>query len=366
MEHDEKVDLTRRSDLKIILNSGRLIKKVFFLGAGFSAYAGIPTFSNFRDRVQNIYDNLSDQDQNKMLLGRFLNIWRQQFNEYNIEEYYSIIEMYKSLQYENIVSTDDIMRVIRITIEKSLEKNDSIYQTYSNFLRCIHSQDAISMTTNWDILPEIIFDDFLKMGYVEYQGPEAYNKYDKGKDNANIYVILKLHGSLNWGFCKECRKIYYLTKDNYKDLTSEEGVKCKIHNIRLQNFIIPPTLMKSSQNIEDIWRTAFDYISGCEELYFIGYSFPETDIAMKILVSAALNRNSRIKKIYIISNMKHGNSKIDFEERYRLVIPKKIPDSKICFYFRGFKGLCNDLQKNLDNTKGPRWNNLITDTDFIC
>ncbi len=119
---------------------------------------------------------------------------------------------------------------------------------------------------------------------------------------------MKLHGSLNWGYCSECGKIYYFHKQMYDDLYSFDNVKCPIdENIRLMPFIVPPTLNKLEKTkpkmkspyfqLTSIWSKASEYLQSCEKIYFIGYSFPETDVQMRIFISNALRKNSILKAI---------------------------------------------------------------------
>ena len=48
----------------------------------------------------------------------------------------------------------------------------------------------------------------------------------------------------------------------------------------------------------------FDCLRSCEKIYFIGYSFPETDAQTKVLVSSALRKNDELKEIIVVSKEK--------------------------------------------------------------
>jgi hypothetical protein len=52
---------------------------------------------------------------------------------------------------------------------------------------------------------------------------------------------------------------------------------------------------------------------------------------------SALNQNSNIKEITVVTNKKHGKSKVDFEERYLSILPRNIEHNQIEFFDEGFK-----------------------------
>ncbi len=96
--------------------------------------------------------------------------------------------------------------------------------------------------------------------------------------------------------------------------------------------------------IVSIWKKAYDYLKMCKELYFIGYSFPETDVQMKIFISNALRENSNLREVTVVSSQKHGYSRVDFEERYLSILPDRIKN-KVKFNYDGFEEFCIQLAR---------------------
>jgi len=156
---------------------------------------------------------------------------------------------------------------------------------------------------------------------------------------------------LNWGFCKECGKIYYTDKTKCDILISSGGLRCIKCQNKLEPAIIPPTsskLAKAGVNSKyapllPIWRSAFEHLKSCEKIYFIGYSLPETDVETKTFISNALRENSNLKEVVIISDQKYGYSRVDFEERYHSIISRVKSNPKVKFIDEGFEDFC---QKN--------------------
>lgn len=103
---------------------------------------------------------------------------------------------------------------------------------------------------------------------------------------------LKLHGSIN-DYCIE-------ENGMYKKINKNDEI---YKNISMP-FIIPPVLDKSifynNPDMQALWHKAHGTLSAADEIYIIGFSFPQTDIAVKFLFQSALKENSA--KIYVINN----------------------------------------------------------------
>ncbi|VVB97172.1 NAD-dependent protein deacetylase [uncultured archaeon] len=342
-----------------VTNQSGDIKEVFFLGAGASVSGGIPTFADFRNKANKVLYNMKQERENRGRIPLFqnaLNYWNENFNDYNIEEYYSAIEIDEQLNHNNSITTENLKDFIGLTID-ILRKllNTESYKSLAKY----KVAKAI-ITTNWDILLERSITElegtiFEKNAYINYIAIQSRDEINL-KTLTPIMLstpIMKLHGSLNWGYCSECGKIYYFNKQMYDALYSFDNVTCRIHeDIRLTPFIVPPTLSKLEKTepnvksqLSSIWSKASEYLRSCEKIYFIGYSFPETDVQMRIFISNALRKNSNLKEIIIVSNQKHGHSKVDFEERYASILSKAKSNPKLIFNYNGFEEFCMDLAK---------------------
>lgn len=352
--------------MPLITNKPYPPKEVFFLGAGASVSGGAPTFANFRDKAREVLTEFVQEgssDSEIPLFKKVLNQWDENYADYNIEEYYSAVEMNEQLNDEKSIISKDIVRFIAYTIENLIDSSTT--EAYKSLVK----YDAIKaiITTNWDILLERSIREIVNTrsnynGYINYDN--IIKPYDH--DNANVppksdgYIppILKLHGSLNWGFCEECGEMYYFNRKVYRKLESDFDSKCNNHkNIKLIPFIIPPTLSKLEKTelnkekspyvpLRSIWSKASEYIRLCEKIYFIGYSFPETDVQMKIFISNALRENKNLEKITIVSNPKYGKSHVDFEERYSPILLKVKSNPKVIFEYCGFEKFIDKLSKN--------------------
>ena len=340
-------------------NQSNLPKEVYFLGAGASVSTGLPTLTEFRKKSLEICNN--NPSNKKKKCKYILGCWKKYFDECNIEEFYEAVEMYETLGKSFPVKTEDIDKLIFHTIKNTkILKNST--NSYGKFLESIGSKSSCIITTNWDIELESSRQYLLENGCIEYENVQAYhvisNKMETNYSIYKPYQILKLHGSLNWGFCNKCGKIYYFNKiyDSQEKCNNEE---CKKNNIFLEEIIVPPKLtklIKPEQERESnlhksvyfqlvrIWKKTYEYLKSCEKIFFIGYSFPQTDVQIKTLFSNALRDNSNLNEVVIVSSPKLGNSRVDFEERYLSIFPRNYKFD-INPKYNGFEEFSNNLYK---------------------
>ncbi len=333
---------------------------LYFLGSGASASSIAPTFKNFLEKSLDISKELKDDINYQIVLDN----WRNKFAGYNIEDYFSAIEMNEMIDKKTYLTTKQLTDFIAKTIEKSLIK--AVSEEYRIFLeKVITNHDAI-VTTNWDILLETEIQSKFAEGEFNYISVECYDQQESPLER---YIpLFKLHGSLNWAQCPSCYKVYYFFEKVYSRFYDEKSniPKCKScdnPNNQLSPIIIPPTFSKLKNNIftatekdwrqgkflNRIWSEAYNRIASSNEIYFIGYSFPQTDAQMRIFVSMALNANTSLQKIVIVSNRKLGKEKVDFEENYIPIIKRCVSKPKVEFIYDGFEGFCEDKQDKWDS-----------------
>lgn len=339
---------------------------VFFLGAGTSVSGGAPTFANFRNKAKDVRSKmLENGESNSTKISLFKDVltqWDKDFSDYNIEEYYSAIEMNEHLDRgDESITTEKIAKFIALTIQESIDTP----HTPSYELLAAYAVRKAIITTNWDILLERSIRESQGTDAFSYgNGIQPYGKTTQPQSSGShryVIPILKLHGSLNWGFCKKCGQTYCFGGKIYGRLVLNNGEKCEKcdHDVRLTPLIVPPTLSKLEGverreeespyvPLRSIWSEASKCLMSCEKVYFIGYSFPETDVQMKIFISNALRINENLKEVTIVSNPKYGNSRVDFEERYSPILLKIKNNSKTIFNYDGFEIFCEEKLRKVE------------------
>lgn len=181
---------------------------------------------------------------------------------------------------------------------------------------------------NYDMIVENIalkvISDLNSRLEILYQIPITHVSARKGKYGLDTYPpqknfsLLKLHGSINWLYSADQsfsgQPIYWVFK-------AEE---IKEHD-DLNPVIIPPVMDKSKfylhSGLKRQWRLAKEALANAQEIYFIGYSLPETDLSVRFFLGEALKNSSA--KLYIII-LEGDSQKAEFmKKRYLELINNK-------------------------------------------
>lgn len=108
----------------------------------------------------------------------------------------------------------------------------------------------------------------------------------------NAFTLYKLHGSISWyKSADESRSSPIYALSGHNPMFDEDGKL--VPDLKMVGdkrcFIVPPVLDKSTllshESICNLWWQAKEYaLSRADNLYVIGYSLPETDVAMRTLL----------------------------------------------------------------------------------
>jgi hypothetical protein len=152
--------------------------------------------------------------------------------------------------------------------------------------------------------------------------------------------LLKLHGSINWFPKRGSQRPYSVDsmmhfEDWYlKSTRVEESTTIKDH-LETEPFIVPPVLTKQDLVEEPIlrlvWSHALKKLSEADEVVFIGYSMPVTDIAASFLFTEACLPVSGVT-IVDYAEKDEDNKKKKIIDAYWKVFPQ-VTDNQ--FYFEG-------------------------------
>ncbi|GAH62764.1 unnamed protein product, partial [marine sediment metagenome] len=169
-----------------------------------------------------------------------------------------------------------------------------------------------------------------------HSGTSSLYAVEKGKGP----LLCKLHGSLNWfsagpedisvesglsGVGKDRRS--YVGRTGLPLIAKTDYFLDKVP------LIIPPTLFKLQVDyrFQKIWDAAGKAIKEADELVFIGFSFPQSDIYIRYFLATNLAENVRIEKIRVVDpdagaickELKKPGSK--FGARFKdLLLPVKV------------------------------------------
>ena len=359
-------------------------KTVFILGAGFSADAHIPVqeailnelsiklrkrnyFSYVKDFYERAY-NISPSELGKIPLeDAFTFIDRsilsaQEVSGFTMNEMFRIQSSLKKL-----ISISLRDKLKDFVANKSFEQTRKDYQTFFNILvnkRIIDDDDPFSIVTlNWDTIPEYFINQIrgkkkngkVEIDYTTYD----YNFDSRTKREKKPSVLLKrlgyknikiekLHGSINWGFCSSCERLFVKKYDLKTPpiIYQNDSSKCRhCLDAKLKRLIVTPTFVKDLNNthLKMIWHNALMDIQESKRLVFIGYSFPLADFEFRYLLSKALacSKNKKRIKVLLHPSDKEIESESDERKKQYLYWKRNEVEERYKKYFSQYKLMIN-------------------------
>jgi hypothetical protein len=330
-------------------NNDYAIKTVFILGAGASKLAGAPLMSNFLDEAEILWRSrhvgVDDEHFERIFtkIGELQPIYYKSVLDLNnIETIFSIFEIGKLLQRLPGTEGEDVdkhiedcrkslVHLIVRTLEAKIRFwftgiGCSLYSAkpYDDFLyllQLLTGEDlkySVSILTfNYDInIDHALFSDNVPFTYAL-----------DTKESTSKIPLLKLHGSLNWGKCEYCKdivpviinnelleKVISLSDKNQKTTTLDIGsyLKYEKHNcgrnLMDEPMLVPPLWNKTEYHNELalVWQRAADVLSKAENIFVIGYSFPETDAFFRYLYGLGTVGKFPLKRFWVFNPDESG------------------------------------------------------------
>ena len=149
--------------------------------------------------------------------------------------------------------------------------------------------------------------------------------------------LLKLHGSVDWLHCSTCSELRFVTRDFniYQHDIPEAFVDprtmdkpnlvCRRCRHPIRACIVAPTQRKTYGNNElnEIWRNAEQVLRAASHVYFVGYSLPEDDVEIAVLLIRSLEQFSPAR-ITVVEYDEEGRSAEDHPvgKRYKSLFGK--------------------------------------------
>jgi hypothetical protein len=117
-------------------------------------------------------------------------------------------------------------------------------------------------------------------------------------------TLLKLHGSLNWLYCKTCHRLELGASESRKFIKilnkligptveqsyAPDGSPCPTCRTKLRPLLIAPTHFKDyrSPHLAQVWYQAERVLREADRVIFIGYSLPDDDVEVIYLLKRSL------------------------------------------------------------------------------
>lgn len=344
------------------------MKTVFIFGAGASALAGAPLMSGFLDRAHDLLRMkmpgvTEAEDAFNDVFDAIAELKGVHSKSYldlnNIEIVFGAIEMglllgrlgkrtKESLEKLRNSLITLIYKTLEYSIPFTIEGMNIIppqpYREFIDTLRAVerdqNHQDPHKfsfITFNYDLC----IDMALRWG-----GRSFDYCLDKNNIKYPNCLLLKLHGSINWGLSHDEQiipySVYEVKAENYFDSGYIDlGSKLNRYTkdgqlMKGPPVIVPPTWNKNSYHgqLTNVWSMAAYELAQAANIFIIGYSLPETDSFFRYLYALGSNSDVRLRNFVIINPDENGDVQLRFKE----------------LIGRGIEGRFKLIQERFDNS----------------
>jgi NAD-dependent SIR2 family protein deacetylase len=319
---------------------------VFVLGAGASHPDGVPLQKHILPMILNESEGALRSTYIGGSVIRFLEdnfVFDIKDQKYpNLEAVFGFLD-YFIQQNESLNSTythnkiveikEYLIKIIHYVVNLQTDKRSRYYHKFWEGIQKYNNNISI-ITLNYDTLLEQGFDFlYQKFGFIDYcTHLMNYDKIDELKD-FNFWVnprepveveenfnpvpikIIKLHGSLNWKYCKCCNQTLLTPWDRTIDLhkgkflgyTYPDNEKyeyvCPLDGTEFQTLIMPPSYIKSLNQpvISQLISEASREIRDAKKIVFVGYSLSDADVHIKALFRKQLRPD---QEVIVVNNKK--------------------------------------------------------------
>ncbi|MFH1739091.1 MAG: hypothetical protein ABIH23_08790 [bacterium] len=339
------------------------LKTVYVLGAGASFHVGAPLLKDFLVTARLFLEGGQKPTHSDAFEHVFAWIDKLRASSYyvdfdldNLEHVFSLAEMSKQLGIQNGA---EIFRDLRLVTMETLDQcwllwtrghleTDLIYAKFVDTLKEANQERAALLNKHHDGLTKdviITFNYDAMLDYVMWTRKCHAEYCLNNNPDSGKYKVLKLHGSVNWGECSECRSgnttdvqeiIPHPAEYNTRCFTEGQHIPFNIYTMRmrstkcdkceemgtLQPVIIPPTWSKSvgDSPLANVWKHAVKEISEAYQIIVIGYSLPPTDTFFQYLLTLGLVSNKNLYRVIVVNK---DNSE-EFKQRYRNVFSRSL------------------------------------------
>lgn len=236
-----------------------------------------------------------------------------------------------------------IAKILKIKLQPREEENPTpqyhrlFVQNILNERRQIDPSDYSFISLNYDILLDYALIDLYPRWHVDYG--ISFRKFHEPHPDQGI-KLLKLHGSLNWMFCPVCNTMKLNLKGKIADIVISEEIPCDLDDAAQRPVIIPPTWLKVYDNayLVKIWLEAEHTLRRANEVFFIGYSLPESDIHVRYLLKKSLFRKDTPPRIVVITSPRNKEGS-DLHRRYERFF------GVVEYHPVGFESFSSDVEK---------------------
>jgi hypothetical protein len=168
-------------------------------------------------------------------------------------------------------------------------------------------EEPVVISTNYDLIVDTAMMSVSETRFPDGKMPDyrCQIRTDFYRNEAGYFgTLLKLHGSLNWLYCRTCFRLelgaseskrYFkvlsrLVGPSLEKSYTPDGNPCPTCGTKLRPLLIAPTHLKNYRNphVTQVWYEAERALREASRVIFIGYSLPDDDVEVVYLLKRSL------------------------------------------------------------------------------
>jgi hypothetical protein len=340
----------------------RVCDTVFIVGAGFSKHAGLPLQANFTEALLDARDTKSVSGPLVELLREFVH---RTFDHSKtapskywplLEDIFTSIDLSantghhlgpadspRSLRTMRRVLLSRMMWMLEEQFEAAANVPRKELKRLDAFFSRIDVESSVFVSINWDVVIERKLAALRGINRFEYccgavravipsDAANACSPVTLIESSADSARVIKMHGSVNWLYCDNCRQLYWFDPQDAKGIarqliSHDEAVTLRFPDcwgevtcpdctdVRLTTRIATFSMLKSLEfpMFQKSWFSAERTLRKARKWVFIGYSLPLADFEFKHLLKRVQLSRSSPPEFVIIT----GGSPSQIDATYR-------------------------------------------------
>ena len=167
--------------------------------------------------------------------------------------------------------------------------------------------EPVIISTNYDLIIDTALMFVSEGRYPEGKLPDyrcSIRTEFYSSEQGYFGTLLKLHGSLNWLYCRSCNRLEIGASESRKYLKvlrrlvgpsldesyTSDGKPCPTCGTKLRPLLIAPTHLKDYRNphVAQVWHEAERVLRDANRVIFIGYSLPDDDLQVIYLLKRSM------------------------------------------------------------------------------
>jgi NAD-dependent SIR2 family protein deacetylase len=310
---------------------------VIIVGAGFSAAAGIPITSELLGAFPESDPTLTTPAELQAEISRQLTKfwryafgWRRRSLTPTFEDHFTLVDLAANTGHHigEFYSPSRLRAIRRLSLHRVFETLDVRFNQNPYITRLVKDladgeRNAV-VSANWDIVVE----RHLQLTGRMWQYGIPMESLDGIRLPAEGLEVLKLHGSANWCYCDDCRRVLagsadegkaaykrrlFLERRDFRALgvhgwnklidwkAYPQAPECPHCGVRLSARVATFSFQKALgfYQFQGVWEQALQHLRTAAEWVFIGYSLPEADFELRQLLKTAQLAGPRRRNLRI-------------------------------------------------------------------